>query len=383
MIRSIKFKPVNWVDGMRLSSEQFVSNDQYYQDKIRDAVSTSLNPFHYGVLAHTAPDINAFDVEFSFKASNSVHIAVRYCHAITAEGYRIHIEPDQDGNSLVETDIHLNRADNSTVNSYTIVLCIDPSERIPEGELDAEIEPPRYPFVGPKYKIIVMPDSEYTTNTSVNGGVAIGKIIADGTAHRIDQQFIPPCVAMASHKLLSAYYNKFAEITYKLQDVSFTLLGKTDNEASLTVLGKSLRLVTEKMVYFLVDKMYCLRHQYRYAAPVDFIGLYASLGQLILSAMRSIPAKDRDDLLTYFYEWRDINPATFEDLLVRVIEIKFNQENSAVAFLLIEEFLVEVAALWERLAALDYIGQHKENIVVAEQQVVQHVQNKKIWTLLD
>jgi len=32
---------------------------------------------------------------------------------------------------------------------------------------------------------------------------------------------------------------------------------------------------------------------------------------------------------------------------------------------------------------LEYIGQRKENIVVAEQQVIQTVQAKRTWTLLD
>lgn len=39
--------------------------------------------------------------------------------------------------------------------------------------------------------------------------------------------------------------------------------------------------------------------------------------------------------------------------------------------------------LWNKLGGLEYIGQRKENIVVAEQQVVQQVQARKTWTLLD
>jgi len=35
------------------------------------------------------------------------------------------------------------------------------------------------------------------------------------------------------------------------------------------------------------------------------------------------------------------------------------------------------------MGMLEYIGQRKENIVVAEQQVVQQVQTKRSWTLLD
>ena len=42
-----------------------------------------------------------------------------------------------------------------------------------------------------------------------------------------------------------------------------------------------------------------------------------------------------------------------------------------------------MVALWNKLSMLEYIGQRKENIVVAEQQMVQQVQTKRTWTLLD
>jgi len=49
----------------------------------------------------------------------------------------------------------------------------------------------------------------------------------------------------------------------------------------------------------------------------------------------------------------------------------------------VEEFLKVIIALWNKLSSLEYIGQGKENIVVAEQQVIQTVQTKRTWTLLD
>ncbi len=48
---------------------------------------------------------------------------------------------------------------------------------------------------------------------------------------------------------------------------------------------------------------------------------------------------------------------------------------------LIEEFLKVITALWKKLATLEYIGQRKENIVVAEQQIVQQVQAKRTMDL--
>src|SRR5690606_19526723 len=315
MIRSIKFKPVNWVDGMRLSSAQFVNNDQYYQDKIRDAASSTLTPYTYGLLGHMGEGIQSFDIQISVKSTHTVHIAIRYCHALTAAGHRIHIEPDQNGKARIATDIVLPQPDLGMFQNYRLLLCVDLFGRSPHGELDAAVDPPRYPLVEPKYIIIMVPESDYISNGYVDGSLPIGRLLVDGAGLRTDPQFLPPCMAIASHPLLRMYYTKFVEWTYQLQESAFTILGKTDMDAAVTPLGKSLRLVTQHLVGFLAGNMYQLKHQYYVAAPVELIGVYANAALQLLSAMRCLPRKDRDDLLKYIYEWRDINPASFEELL--------------------------------------------------------------------
>lgn len=383
MIKTIKYKPVNWVDGMRLSSEQFVANDKYYQDKMRDAISTRLNGYNYGVLPCLDTNTRTFAVEITASAAQMVDIRVRSCHAITADGCRIHIDAGPDGRGNVGVSYYFNEISATGSNLYNVLLQVDPFERVPEGEINPDNEPARHPYVGPSYKILVVPETNLPSEHIESRSLTVGRFALEQGSVVVNERYIPPCTSMMSHPLLIKYYELFSTTVHKLQSTSFSILDKTVNDSSITALARNLRMVTERILEYLAHHIFTFRYQLRQGTPLDFLGFFCHLSQTLFTGMRCIATKEREDLLKYFYEWRDISPASFEELLARVMEMKYNHWDIYSAFALTEEFLVEITALWERLAALEYIGQHKENIVVAEQQQVQQVQTRKIWTLLD
>ena len=87
--------------------------------------------------------------------------------------------------------------------------------------------------------------------------------------------------------------------------------------------------------------------------------------------------------MQYFYEWSDINPGVFESLLNETIDIEYEHCDLQSAFFVIEKFLKAWSDLWQMLASLDYIGRHKDNIVIGERS---HSDNRGIsteWTPFD
>lgn len=383
MIKPIQYKPINWVDGMRLSSGQFVATDHYYQDSIRDAVSTQLNGYNYGILPGYGTDKSTFALDITAKASHMVDIWVHSCHAITADGCRIHIDAGSNGLRNVGLSHYFNEASGISSGMYHILLQVDPFGRVPEGEINPEDEPARYPYVGPSYKILILPGTEVMPVHIESRSLPIGQMLIENGSVRVNERFIPPCTAMTSHPLLIRYYEQLSAMLQKLQRALFSIIDKTANVSSTTVLAKNLRMVTERLLEYLAHTIFSFRHELRQGPPLHFVGFFCHLAQVLFTGMRAIAPKEREDILKYFYAWRDINPASFEELLARVMEIPYNHQDIYASIALAEEFLEEITALWERLAALEYIGQHKENIVVAQQQQVQQVQTRKIWTLLD
>lgn len=379
----MKYKPVNWVDGMRLSSEQFVTSDLYVEDKVRDAISLRLDAYNYGILPVSGDYPGSFNCELVAKASRMLELRVRSCQAITADGSRIHIDSQTDDQDGITFSHHFDEILAANAAIYLVMLQVDPFARVPEGEVDADEQPARRPFVGAGYKVYVVPEIDNARSAVEPRSVVLGRIKLVQGGVRVDEQFIPPCTSMLSHPQLTKFYQLFSTAVQQVQLASFAILDKTAGDISSTTLAKSLRLVTERITDFLAQHIFSLRHQLRQGPPVDFIGFFCHFSQVLFNGIRCLTKKDREDLLKYFYEWRDISPANFEELLAETMEIQYHHGDIAASFALIEEFLKEIRLLWERLAALEYIGQHKENIVVAEQQQVQQVQTRKIWTLLD
>jgi len=63
--------------------------------------------------------------------------------------------------------------------------------------------------------------------------------------------------------------------------------------------------------------------------------------------------------------------------------LRYDHLEIAEAMECVADFMQVMVSLWGKLATLEYIGQRRENIVVAEQKVVQEVQTKRTWSLLD
>jgi hypothetical protein len=383
MISPLKYKPVNWVDGMKLSSAHFIATDQYNQDFVRDARSLSLTNYNYGLLPPFTGQRGSFDMEVTEKATNHVEIKVRLFNAITAEGCRIDIDGTGNyENQLTYSHLFTENTETRSI-TYNILLSVNPFERVPTGSLDPQDNPPRYPDVSRGYSIFLLPVSEMAPGAADNYYLTIGQLILANGKITINNNFIPPSSSVVSHPSLIRYYELFSTLMNDIQLSAFTIIDKTMAKDSITVLGKNIRLISEKMLDYLAQVFFNYRNFGYQESPAHLAGYFSKLAHVFFTGIKLIEAKEREETLKYFYEWRDVTPGNFEELLARTIELIYDHQDIYASMSLIEEFLKVVAALWKKLSTLEYIGQRKENIVVAEQQVVQQVQAKRAWTLLD
>jgi hypothetical protein len=383
MIVPLKYKPVNWVDGMKLSSAHFVDTDQHHQDLVRDARSLALTSYNYGILPPFAGQRSAYDIEIMEKATNHVEISVRVLNAITAEGNRIDIDgPGGLQHQLRYTHYFQENSEGRSI-SYNVILSVNPFERVPAGIPDPEDNPPRYPEVAKGYAISLLPTAAIAPKTADSNSLTIGQLQLSNGRITVNNSYIPPSSTVLSHPVLIRYYEQFSVLMNELQLSAFTIIDKTTGKESVTPLGKNIRLVSEKMLDYLAQVFFSYRNLGYQQPPVYLAQCFSGLAHVFFTGIRHIAAKEREEMLKYFYEWRDVTPGNFEELLARTIELIYDHQDIYASVSLIEEFLKVVTALWKKLSTLEYIGQRKENIVVAEQQIVQQVQAKRTWTLLD
>lgn len=383
MIALLKYKPVNWVDGMKLSSAHFVATDQYNQDLVRDARSLAINNFNYGLLPPFAGQRISHDIGITEKATNHIEIKVRLCNAITAEGCRIDIDDSANYKNQLTYSHYFNENTDTRPIVYNILLSVDPFERVPSGDVDPQDNPLRYPDISKGYAISILPAAEMAPKIADTYSLTIGQLVLSGGKASINHNYIPPCTSILSHPGLIRYYELFNTLMNDLQLSAFTIIDKTMGRENITTLGKNIRLISEKMLDYLAQVFFSYRNWGYQQAPVYLAGYFSNLAHVFFTGIRLIDPKQREEMLKYFYEWRDVTPGNFEELLARSIELIYDHQDIYASMSLVEEFLKVITALWKKLSTLEYIGQRKENIVVAEQQIVQQVQAKRTWTLLD
>lgn len=385
MILPLKYKPVNWVDGMKLSSNHFIATDQFNQDFVRDASSISLNNFNYGLLPPFSGERTSNDIEITEKATNHIEIKVRHCNAITADGCRIDIVNSSNYDEILTHSqfFSTESSDHLKITNYNIMLLVNPFERVPTGNPDPQDMPPRYPDITKKYSIVILPATEMAPKATDTYHLTIGQLVLENGRITIDTSYIPPSSSMISHPALVRYYELFSGLINDLQLAAFKIIDKTAGKEGITPLGKNIRLLSEKLLDYIAQIFFSYRNLGYQQSPVYIAGYCANLAHVFFTGIKMIEPREREDMLKYFYEWRDVTPGNFEEMLARTIELIYDHQHINASMSMIEDFLKVMVALWNKLSVLEYVGQRKENIVVAEQQMVQQVQTKRTWTLLD
>lgn len=381
MTSPLKYKPVNWVDGMKISSQHFVTTDNFIQEISRDSNSLGLNNNNFGLLPPFNGEKTSLDIRITARASNHLHIGIAQCNAVTADGLRINIPAASPGDEYSFDHYFSNDSGVENVETYYVILTVNPFDRVPSGNPDPDESPLRYPVVEKKYGITILPASQFNAKGSTY--LEVGKFIRTGGNIQVISGYIPPSTSIFSHPALISYYELFSNYLNEFQLLSFRIIDKITMRDSISVIGKNVKLLCDKMLDYIARIFYAYRNIAPYQPPIYMVGYFSEMAHLFFSTVKSIAGAEREELLKYFYEWKDVTPGNFEELLARLIEVVYNHHDIQTAMQTVDEFLKVLIALWNKLSSLEYIGQRKENIVVAEQQVIQTLQAKRTWTLLD
>lgn len=93
--------------------------------------------------------------------------------------------------------------------------------------------------------------------------------------------------------------------------------------------------------------------------------------------------EEKEDLLKYFNEWNGITPGAYEGLAEGKQRSVVQPPQYPPADGYGRTFPIPVHDLWTTLSRLEYIGKHKENIVVAERSRQPKESSESRWNILD
>lgn len=387
MLFPVKHQAVNWIDGMKISRQHFADTDKHAADALRDTASAFLHSYDYGLLPPFRGQRISSDFDIAERVTNQVEIRLRQCNAITAGGCRIDLPPLEYGAQLIYQyafdDAAAAAEDPNTASLHYVVLSVNPFERVPAGDPDPNEMPPRHPFAAKQYQLMVMPAAQVNAGELGLHHLVIGQLVKQHGRFTVNEQYIPPSAAITSHPELIRYYERFSGLLNDIQLNSFKIIDKITSRDTIQSLAKNVRLLCEQLLNFIAQAFYTYRNAIHQQPPVAMIGLFSNLAHIFYTTLHFPGNKEKEELLKYFYEWKDVTPGNFEELLGKTIDLVYDHHQIQQSLAQVNHFLQVLAALWSKLSSLEFIGQRRENIVVAEQQVVQQTQAKRSWTLLD
>jgi len=323
MLPKLHYRPTHWVNGMKITENHLVNQENFVADQLRDALALNLTNFNFGLLPGPNPGQPAFDMEV-----NTEWVEVNSCRAVTAGGVRIEISPGEAKELKMPTRQLLGNQAIPEDSKWYVVLRVNPFERFPTGTINPNEAPLRHPHTRPGYKLDVIPVERVSASEFSAFQLPLAKIQGNRGGLRVIEDYIPPCARMDCHPDLAKYYREFNN---RLQHLQENVLEVIDNlhrqqteEHALNPLAQDIRLLMESMASFLANNMDYYRLLLEQEPPLYAIERFARFARVIGQSLRLM--QSRETFLEYCRLNFDLLPADWEfdlcDLQYNHLEIK-------------------------------------------------------------
>lgn len=378
---------VNWTDGMKVSRQHFVAQENYFTNRISDSLAAQIHSFDYGLLP--APVLNQFSNEFGIHTlvTGEVEVTLRKLDALSPGGFRITVGFDE---VTPEMRFTITSPETSSAGSmsageqgYLVLLQADPFEKQPVGPLNAAEMPHRHPYTAPTLYVSLLPESQF--NPAYPGGyfIVLGRVARRGGSLAKDEAFVPPCTSIRSHPVLMRFYEALGGAINEIQQNALSIIQKIKSRTQQTDLSRNIQRYCEDTISAVSQLYFRFRNVTFHLAPIYCMEDLSGLAGRVFNNVQTLSEKDKEEMLKYFFEWCDVAPSQLEAQLSGAIEMKYEHTRLAAHMQQLEELLRMLAHILTRLNRLEYIGIRKENIVVKEEVVTQTTKTKKGWSLLD
>jgi len=223
MFPNIEKFPINWENGMKLSSDYFHHLEDSIEDSIRDTRAFTIQAIgNFGLLPNSAFEIqNSKGIE-----SNSVRVSLKACRALLPGGNRVEIISKNIEQLQIPLEAPFVEFAPSSNTKYHVFLCVDSNERVKVGI--PKTRPIRLSYMCPDYRL------EYLTNDkfkSIANVVSPNRMkIAEWKDGKLSEAYIPACLAIKGFPLLERWYVFFKNQIENIIRLGISIVGENRNK---------------------------------------------------------------------------------------------------------------------------------------------------------
>ena len=364
----LKYFNVNWENGMNIGKDNFIQQENAFTDKLNDSYALFLNHQNYGLVP--AGYNSGHPVKTVIKVDNQRFLKVKIftCRAVCQGGSRIEILEEH---QLPELEINLSQELESAEKgetAYYVMLSIDPFNRNVFGDLNAEEDPPRFPYTIPNYKVNVLSEKIVMKEGVHPYSFFIGKLKIEQGSPEVHNDYIPPCMSIKSHPEVTHFYELAVKFFSQLELYLLSIIRKINEKNQDTSLAKSVYSLSESLLQYITHNHMRLKWEIPDLSPLHLFVYIAGAARVVRNIIDSNAASNKEELLNYFTNWSELKQGDFEKLLVFCINFEYKHFDILISIEQFSGFMQIISLLFDKLESLAYIGKKKEtNIFVKEQ----------------
>lgn len=369
MAENIKHFPVNWIDGMKINKNHFITLQDNIEDLVRDARNLGVNELNYGLMSThlTRP----FQYSISIDAHNELSVSIKLIKAVTPGGGRIEIT-DYTGefNEKIELkDFDLKE------NNYFLLLNVDPFQRIPTGEQNMEEVPPRFPNAMSRYFLTSVIESEVNQNNIGALQFPLAKFKTSANSYEILTDYIPPSLTVNSHPtlitLFENYESFFKQMEFNAVQISQKIRFRNSTEDE-NLIANMVFEACEKILNYVAQNITKSKWVNFSMKPIEVLENTVSLARIIKNSFDSFSGDGKEMLFNYFSEWTEISSGDYERLFSETINTKYKAYDIEPTVYQVNNFISKIDYLFNILNQLDYIGKKRDAGIFVNENVVRN-----------
>jgi hypothetical protein len=370
-----KYYSVNWMDGMKINKDHFIAQDNAAQDALSDIATLGLSDTRYGVLPSSAAGEESYNVKIALDNQNTLKATVIGLQAITLGGVRITYPGLSASEAALTTSFEFSPSGTESV--YWIVITVHPFERKPSGNPDSAENPPRFPYVQADYKLHVVSESQYSQYARNPFALVIGKVSVNGNNIRVEDEYIPPCIAVNASTDLMGLHGELDQFLAGLELRCSQIVQKIFRKSQQNDLSELAMFLCDRIMMFIGQAITDMRWNLVYETPAKMFSTIISLARVMKNTIDLRTGSGKEELMNYLSEWCELNPGELENMLSGLANLRYEHNDINSNILPVIRFAKVTGKLFESLSNLEFIGKRKESgiFVKEEQNTNQNVNN--------
>jgi hypothetical protein len=366
------YLPVNWIDGMKINKQHFIAERNALQQQTVFSAGSHITDINYGLLPATTAEHKPFKIFVSLDNQQQVQVRLVQCRAITAGGAFININEFTQNENSVSTGISALQMPFEALKEkgkvYYVVLTINIFDKVAVGNADPAEVPPRLPFVAPQYSLSLLLEEELNHQKPGLYQLTVSKFIITENRIEVDEDYIPPCTATASHADLMDIFYGLDEFMSKMELYCIQINQKIIQKKQQNDMALIVQRLCDNILQYQNANLSQFKWTALHEAPAYVLAQIAAMARLVKNTLDIYVNAGKEELMNYLAEWCEVNQGAFESVITDLTNHSYKHEDINTAVVKVSNYTKVISSLFYKLSRLDYIGKKKDaNIFVKEE----------------